>query len=177
MIALPVAVLAAWLALGNRRASPHEPTTAAKRWYEIGTGALRDGAYYQASKALERAVELDSGFTLAHARLAEAYTEIDNIDRAKEELLLAASLVPDRTSLPEADAMYLDAIMGTVRRDFTQAIDQYRRIVEQAGDSDKASAQVDLGRAFEKNDNLDKAIGSYQEATKLNSQSAAAFLR
>ena len=177
VIALPVALLAAWLALGNRRASPHEPTTAAKGWYEIGTGALRDGAYYQASKALERAVELDSGFTLAHARLAEAYTEIDNIDKAKEELLLAASLVPDRTSLPQADAMYLDAIMGTVRRDFTQAIDQYRKIVEQAADSDKASAQVDLGRAFEKNDNLDKAIESYQQATKLNSQSAAAFLR
>ena len=46
--------------------------TAGKRWYEMGTNALRDGAYYQASKALEQAVAIDDKFALAHARLAEA---------------------------------------------------------------------------------------------------------
>ncbi len=160
-----IAFVAAWLALHPRHSAPHQPLPDAKHWYEIGTNALRDGAYYQASKALRRAVELDDKFALAHARLAEAYAEIDYTDKAAEELLFATSLVPDH------------AIMATVRRDFAGAIEHYRTITEQAADSDKPTAYVDLGRSYEKNENLDKAIESYQEATKRDSQSAAAFLR
>ena len=44
-------------------------------------------------------------------------------------------------------------------------------------ESDKAAAYVDLGRAYEKNEDLDRAIESYVKATQLDPQSAAAFLR
>ena len=43
--------------------------------------------------------------------------------------------------------------------------------------AEKAYALVDLGRAFEKNEQLDKAIESHQEASKLDPHYAAAFLR
>jgi tetratricopeptide (TPR) repeat protein len=94
-----------------------------------------------------------------------------------EELLLAMSLVPNRSALTTQDADYLDAIAATVRRDFPAAIGSYEKIASQASTAEKSNAYLDLGRAFEKNENLDKAIQFYTEATKADPQSAAAFLR
>jgi len=62
-------------------------SAAALPWYERGTDALRNGAYYQASKAFEEAIGIDNRFALAHARLAQAWTELDYTDKAKDELL------------------------------------------------------------------------------------------
>ena len=102
---------------------------------------------------------------------------MDYSDKAKEELLRAMALVSDRSSLPAVDGMYIDAIAATVRRDFAAAIGYYSDIAEQAPDSEKSRAYVDLGRSYEKNDNLETAIKYYDDAAKADPQSAAAFLR
>jgi serine/threonine protein kinase/lipopolysaccharide biosynthesis regulator YciM len=172
-----VVIVAIAAALFIRPARSPEPSPEAKRWYEVATEAIQSGAYYQASKALEQAIALDDKSALIHARLAEAYVEMDYIDKAKDELLIATSLAPDRSSLSPMDALYLDAIGATVRRDFPQAIESYRKIVEQAPGSYKAHAYLDLGRAYEKNEELGKAVESYGEAAGRGPESAAAFLR
>ncbi|HEV8487454.1 MAG TPA: tetratricopeptide repeat protein [Blastocatellia bacterium] len=172
-----VVVLAILLPPRFWHAGPHQPLAEAKGWYERGAAALRDGAYYQASKMLEKSVELDDKFALAHARLAEAYTEIDYTDRAKDEVMRAGYLVPDRAVLSEEDANYLSAITATVMRDSTTAVEHYRKISELATDQEKPSVYVDLGRSYEKNEDLDKAMESYQEAIRRDPQSGAAFLR
>ena len=41
----------------------------------------------------------------------------------------------------------------------------------------RSAAYVDLGRAYEKNEDLDRAIEAYVKASQLDPQSAAAFLR
>ena len=46
----------------------HRPPSTAVRWYDEGTRALRDGTSFTAMNALERAVQLDPEFSLAHAR-------------------------------------------------------------------------------------------------------------
>ena len=176
-IALLVVTLAIWSMPYLWPSTRLQPNSEAKRWYEIGTTAIRDGTYYQASKALQRAVELDNRFVLAHARLAEAYAEIDDTDRARDELLTATSLVRDRSALEQTDARYLDAIEATVRRDFAAAVEYYRQIAGQASDSEKAGAYLDLGRSYEKNENPGKAIENYTEATKRDPQLSAAYLR
>ncbi|MEP7270385.1 MAG: tetratricopeptide repeat protein [Acidobacteriota bacterium] len=176
-IAAVIAILGIWLAARAFLTSRGEPPAEAKLWYDRGTTAIREGAYYQASKALERSVELSRNFGLAHARLADAYAEIDQTDKAREELLLAISLVGGGPSLSSADATYLDAISGTLRRDFASAIQSYSRIADQAPASEKAAAYVDLGRAYEKNETIDKAIEYYGKATRQDPQSAAGFLR
>lgn len=176
-VALPIVVLGAWLALHNLRSSPNQPTPAARDWYEKGANGLREGAYYQASKALQYALGLDKNFALAHARLAEAYAELDYTVKAKDELLIAQSLVPDRAALSPLEAGYLKAISGVVTRDFTTAIETYREMVEQSADAEKPGLLLDLGRSYEKNENLEQAIATYQEVTRRDSQSAAAFLR
>lgn len=157
------------------RSAMHQPSPEAKRWVEIGLGALRDGAFYQASKALEQAIAADGDYVLARARLAEAYVELDFIEKAKDELLRVSAA--DRSSLPQMDQLYLDAVIATATNNFAKSIDYYRQIVEETSDQEKAFVMVDLARAYEKNQDLDKAIASYQEAIKLNSQYATAYLR
>ncbi len=172
----PLVIVGMWGVLRIWHPSPYEPSPEAKTWYDQGLDAMRAGTYYQASKRLERSIELDDRYALAHARLAETYLEINNTEKAKEELLRAVSLAPNRSALASADALYLDAVGATVTREFAGAINYYRKILDQAPNSDEANAYVDLGRAYEKNENLDKATECYLEATKRDAQSPAGFL-
>ncbi|MGB7923869.1 MAG: tetratricopeptide repeat protein, partial [Pyrinomonadaceae bacterium] len=157
------------------RQRPHVPSEEARRWYDVGTNALRDSAYYQASKALEQAIAKDDRFALAHARLAEAFTELDYTDRAKDELLRITALVPDLSVLPQLDRLYLDAIRATVARDFALAVAKYAEIARLT--PNPPQVYVDLGRAYENNNDLKKAIESYLEATNRDAQYPTAFLR
>jgi tetratricopeptide (TPR) repeat protein len=147
------------------------------QWYERGTAALRDGTYYKASKALESAIQFDDKFALAHARLAEAWSELDYGDKANREILRARSLAGDLSPLPPLDAHYLQAITHVVLRELGDAINSYRKIAEQAPNGEKSHAYVDLGRAYENNDETEKAMESYAQAARLATQDPAAFLR
>jgi tetratricopeptide (TPR) repeat protein len=174
--AVAAALLAVWFAPGLLRGGRHVPPPEAVVWYERGTSAIRDGAYFQAGKALERALAIDTSFALAHVRRSEAYAEVELTDRAREELLQGMALLPDRSNLSETESMYVDAVTATLSRNFRTAIETYSKIADAARDSEKSAAYVDLGRAYEKDENLDRAIASYVRATQLDPQSAAGFL-
>lgn len=172
-LVLLIGFAAWWLSL----ATPYEPKPEAKRLYDLAVNALREGAYFKSSKILQQAVAEDDRFALAHARLAEAWMELDYSDKSKDALIRAKDLVPNTSVLPEADALRLNAISATVSRDFPAAVEIYRQLAASVPETEKAYALVDLGRAYEKNEKLDKAIESYQEATKRNVSYAAAYLR
>jgi serine/threonine protein kinase/Tfp pilus assembly protein PilF len=172
VLAVIILGLGLWYFLHAR---PHQPSAEAQRLYETGTNALRAGSYFQASKALELATRADDQFALAHARLAEALMELDYFDKAKDEILRASELTPNRSVLARVDNLYLDALTATVRRNFAGAADAYSQIAKVNPAS--AGVHVDLGRAYEKNNQADKAIESYLEATKRDSQIVSAFLR
>src|SRR5258708_3050141 len=95
----------------------------------------------------------DSNFALAHARLAEAFTELGYFDKATAEIA-QANLLVDRSALRRIDALYLRAINANVSRDFNGAVENYREMVQQAQDADKPHIYVDLGRAYEKTEDL-----------------------
>ena len=175
IVAIVLSGGAVWAAIHWWPHSLHQPTAAAKEWYDKGTDALRNGAYYQASKVLEQAVKADDQFALAHARLAEAWSELDSSEKAKDELLRASKLVPDRAALVPIDGLYLDAITASVTRDFASAIKAYSEIARNLPND--AQAYVDLGRAYEQNGDLDKALENYRKAISLNSNYATAYLR
>lgn len=164
-----------WWALTRPR--PHQPAPEAQRLYGLAVDALREGAFFKSSKILQQAVQEDDRFALAHARLAEAWTELDFSDKAKDELIRAGDLVPNRSVLPQLDALRFQAITDTVKRDFGKAVEDYRTLAGSVPEAEKAYALVDLGRAYEKNEQPAKAIESYQEAVNRNSRYAAAFLR
>ncbi len=155
---------------------PYQPAPDALRWYREGVTALRDGTYYKASKALEQAVERDQRFTMAHARLAEAWLELDYADRAKEEMLRAAP--PGATPrLTSTDHLYMQALGLTLTGDYAAAVEKNRDIVRRTPDGEKADAYVDLGRALEKNERPKEALAAYKEATRREVQYPAAWLR
>lgn len=174
---MALVILGSWSAFRIWRSVPYEASSEARTWYDRGVNHMHSGTYYQASKELEQAILADDGFALAHARLAAAYVEIDNTDKAMEELVHALSLVSNRSVLTSQDAAYLDAVAATVRREFPKAIDYYRKLAGEAPDQEKANAYVDLARAYERNDDVDKAQEYYLEATKKDPLSGAAFLR
>src|SRR5262245_48685639 len=159
------------------RPSAYQPSPAAARWYDMGIQSMRDGDYYQASQRLKMAVDADGNYVLARARLAESLTELDYNDSAQTQLTEVYLAVRDRSALPEAEALYLEAILNVVARKFPEAIKNYGRLASLAPDKDEAYAHFDLGRAYEKNDETDKAIEEFSTVTRLDPQSAAAHLR
>src|SRR5947207_1740009 len=157
------------------RARPHQPTPEAQRLYDTGANALRAGLFFQASKAFEQATKVDDQFVLAHARLAEACVELDCLDKAKDEMLRVSQLTPDRSVFTALESSYLDAVIFTVRRDFNRAIEAYSEVARR--EPNQSAVYVDLGRAYEKNNESGKAIESYIKATNYDQQNAVAYLR
>ena len=175
LIALLAISAVVWIGIYLFKAKPHQPLPDAQSWYNKGDDALREGAYYRASKALEQATSVDDQYALAHARLAEAWMELDYADKAKTELLKASSLVPDRSILPNAERHYMDAISATATRNYAAAVAAYREIARLT--PERPQVYVDLGRALEKSDQIDEAIKNYLEATNRDPQYATAYLR
>ncbi|HKO44475.1 MAG TPA: tetratricopeptide repeat protein [Pyrinomonadaceae bacterium] len=167
--------LLVWVVYQWWKPAPYRPSPEVLDFYNRGVEALRNGAFLQASKAFEEAIANDKNFPLAHARAAEAYMELDYADKAQNAMLNAEALVGDRSHLAQSDSLYLSAINATVRRDFPAAIAAYEELGKL--DPNEPRVYVDLGRAYEKNDELPKAVESYVQATQGTPQYASAFLR
>lgn len=173
--AILLSSLAVWAVFKLWRPAPYRPSAVAQKWYDGGTEALRNGAYFAAAKSLEQAVNTDPNFALAHARLAEAYSELEFTDKANSELSSVYKLVPDRSRLPRDEAAYLEAVNATVSREFSTAIDKYLEITSLTPKD--SQVYVDLGRAYQKNDQNDKALENYLKAISLNGEYGTAHLR
>jgi tetratricopeptide (TPR) repeat protein len=151
------------------------PPTEAKRWYERGLAALREGTYLQAINAFKMAVEHDRKFLLAHARMAEAWQELDYTGPAQTEMLEAS--VPEQESvLPDLDRKYVEAVRTTLTQDFSGAVEKYKNILNSLPDEQRAYGYVDLGRAYEKTGDLKAAVKAYEQAANLSPENPAPFM-
>lgn len=175
IIAVLALVLVAAALLWWQRPVPYKPLPVALDWYSKGIDALRNGEFLQAGKALQEAIKADSKFAMAHARLAEAWFELDYADKAINETLTVQRLVPNRSELPQVDALYLDAISATATRDFPGAIKAYSDIVRLS--PNEPQLYVDMGRAYEKNDDVKLAIENYETAITGAPQNPTLYLR
>ncbi|MDX6695849.1 MAG: eukaryotic-like serine/threonine-protein kinase [Blastocatellia bacterium] len=175
VIALVVGVLLIWAVAKLLQPGPHEPPPGAVAAYQKGLSDLHDGAYHKAFLNFTRATKEDDKYIMAHARLAETEMELGYADRAKDDLLHVSSLVPDQSELPQLDALYFNAISGIVSNDLPRAITAYTAIARIA--PDQPQAYFDLGRAYERNEEREKALENYREATRLDAQYALAILR
>jgi hypothetical protein len=171
-------VLAATAALGGVWfLGRHRPPAEAVRWYDEGTRALRDGTSFTAMKAFEQAVKLDGDFALAHARLAEAATELDYMDKAQSEMLRASPPAYQSYFLSAEEKLRLQAVYFTLVRDFPHAAAAYKDLAEKVGRAERPAVLVDLGRAYESGGKFPEALASYSESAQRDGQFAAAFLR
>jgi serine/threonine protein kinase/tetratricopeptide (TPR) repeat protein len=175
VLAIIASGLGIWAMLTWWKPAPYKPSEQVADWYDRGSDALRNGAFLQAKNMLQEAVNIDDNFALGHARLADALVELDYTDQAKDELLKVSTLVPDRSLLPRYDALYLEAVTATVTRNFPAAIKAYDELARLS--PGEARVYVDLGRAYEKNDQTDKAVENYVKASTIDPQNVAAYQR
>ncbi|HEX8502379.1 MAG TPA: protein kinase [Pyrinomonadaceae bacterium] len=164
-----------WAVWYWQRPPVYKPGPEAARLYGQGVDAMREGSYYKASDLFRQAVQREEKFALAHARLAEALMEMDSLDLALAEMMNVTRLAPDFKVYPRADALYLEALHATLNREYAAAAESYRKII--ALDPGSPQAHLDLGRAYEKDNQTQKAVQSYTEATSKDNSYAAAFLR
>jgi len=167
--------LSVWLWSKWRAPSTYLPSPRAKRFYEEGLNALRDGAYYKASKVFEEVISIDGDYAIPHARLAEAWMELDYTDKANYELRRAYTLAPAR--MASVNQLYLQALNLTIDHNFAAAVEKYRAILEQTPEAEKAYAYLDLGHAHERNENIEQAMSNYAQAKQNDPLYAAASLR
>ena len=165
---LTIATAAFWL---RPSAGPPQGPPDAEYWYRRGTDALREGAYYTATKALGKAVEIFPEHVLAYARLAEAHAELDDHRLAQENLLRVQ--LPARLSKEER--LRIEAIKALVTRDLEAAIAGYAELAQLR--SDDAGAWLDLGRAQEAAGLRNDARTSYARAVQNDPEYAPAYVR
>ena len=156
------------------------PKPEAVKLFDNGIEALREGTYYKASKMFEDALGIDKDFAKARAGLAEAWMELDYFGRAQSEMLKVNEIQSKKQTFVSGfynndDSLYIDAINATVRRDFPAAIEIYHKIADR--DPSEPYVYLDLGRAYEKNEEIDKAIENFEKSVNLNGQYGAGFLR
>ena len=158
------------------RPRPLPPVPAdSQQWYERGTDAIRDGAYFQAVQMLEQATKAFPDHALAYARLAEAQAELDNETAAKDALVRLSNVVPNESRLPEIERLRLQAARALVLRDMDSAASLYRRLVDLV--PDKSRAWLDVGRVQEAAGLTTDARESYTNAVAQDGTYAAAYLR
>jgi serine/threonine protein kinase len=175
--ALAISLLSLFLTGKLLRGRGRQPSPEARAWYEKGMDALHDGSYYTAMKRFEESVRTDGEFPLAHARLAESFAELDNVERANSEILIANRLVQNTSGLSALESLYLDAITSVVKRNFDGAVRSYGEVIRNISGGEATTALIDLGRAYEKNEQTTQAIESYGKAVQLDPNAAAALLR
>src|SRR5258706_5447048 len=152
------------------------PKPDAARWYQQGLEALRDGTYYSATRAFEKLTEADPDFPLGHARLAEAWIQLDSPEKAQHELLLAKRGSGGWRRRSAAVERTVAAIEDLVLRDFRAAAGNYRRLLEVTPSESQAGVWLDLGRAHERAGDYAAAIESYSLAIQRDPTHAAPWL-
>ena len=152
----------------------YRPDSEAERWYRAGIDALHEASYLKATRSLEKATEHDSRFAMAHARLAEAWSNLDFDGAAEREMLLASA---GQNRLAPLDHMYLDAIRATLTRDFRSALELYKQIPDRLPRNEKSSGYVDLGMAYERAGDPRAALDQYLKSSSLNPENPACWLR
>jgi tetratricopeptide (TPR) repeat protein len=166
--------VAGWLGWREWTGARRRPSPEAKIFYRKGLEDISAGAYFAATKALEETVKLAPHFALARARLAEAWVELEMPEKAQEQMLLARR--EDNSWAAERERLQIEAIDLTITREYAAAAVKYESMAKFDSDGSAAVA-LDLGRAYEKSMQPDKAVFAYHRAAEGPEHNPAAWLR
>jgi tetratricopeptide (TPR) repeat protein len=150
------------------------PPAEAERLYRVGTEDLHGAAYFAATKALQQAIRLAPGFSLAHARLAEAFMELEDFDNAGREMLLARR--EDVSGLSGNERLQLDAIELSITREFPASAAKYEQMLK-TSESEKGEIYLEMGNTYDKAAKQPEALQNYQLAVHNSPNNPACWLR
>jgi tetratricopeptide (TPR) repeat protein len=166
-------LLAGWFGWMRWQEWSAQPSAEAMKLYRSGTDDVHAAAYFAATKALEHAVRLAPHYSLAHARLADAWMELELPEKSGVEMLRARR--EGTVGLSSFDRLQIDAIDSSITRDFAAAAAKYQQMLRIAGQR-KADVYLDLGRTYERAEQIPKALESYVAASEAAPSNPAAWL-
>jgi tetratricopeptide (TPR) repeat protein len=154
----------------------HRVPEVAQRFYREATEAFRNGSYLTATRQLQVALNADHDFVLAHARLADAFNELDMTGEAQREAnQIKEELV---SQLSSAEQTYINAVRETIRPDLDGALKDYQTLLAAADSArERSGALVDLARTEERAGKIADAMRHCAQAIGLDSYSPAPYLR
>jgi tetratricopeptide (TPR) repeat protein len=156
----------------------YPPTPTAKMWYDKGTEALNNGEPFKAKTYFEEAINSDEVFAMAYARHAETLFELGNIEEARTEIAKARDTLKNSGYfLLNENSIRFQAISDTLLSEHADAIKNYQKIASYASDTEKGQAFLDLGMAFDRNEDLAKAIENYNKALTYDPNLYSAYVR
>jgi tetratricopeptide (TPR) repeat protein len=170
---IPLAAILWGTYVGIRKSFEPQLNPEAQRWYEDGVTALHEGTYVTAVARLKQASDIDPGFPMIHARLAEAWEDLDFLTDAQRELLLA---MHEEWRLPSLDRLLLDAIRDTIAEDYKDGVVTYARLLRKLPQRQQSAADVDLGMAYERSGDIALALALYSKAAALDPSSPAPYM-
>jgi tetratricopeptide (TPR) repeat protein len=137
----------------------------AVQYFSIGKERLYAGNPQEAINFLDKALELDSEFAMAHEYLGVAYQHIGNPVRAREHLSEATRLV-EHVSEGEKRKILGDYFL--LIRDYDQAIAELQ-VLARLHPQD-AAAHLNLGQCYLGNFDFEQALAETEEAVRLDPQ-------
>ncbi|UCE20024.1 MAG: tetratricopeptide repeat protein [Gemmatimonadota bacterium] len=135
----------------------------AYRFFAEGLELLYKVFYKEAAERFERAVEIDTTFATAYARLASAYSGLGRSDDTRRVVRKAVALADRVTERERYNIMALDA---SVQGDTKKIIETYERMV-QVFPKDK-EARYRLGSVYYALSRFDEAIAQFEEALSID---------
>lgn len=159
-------------AYAGRPPSSRPRTLIAAADFEEGINALAMGEYGRALSALERLVDQDPEFALAHAQMGRIYGTLGYDAEALEHSENAAMLVTQET--PTVDAYSIEANLAERRYEFSTAEQKYLELIQlYPGDPTWYGA---LGALYQGQDRHQDAIRTYLQAIDADPHYTQAYL-
>ena len=140
----------------------------AYRLYTEGVGYHERYQEEEAIPLLERAVELDPDFAMALAKLSVVHGNLGDADKAKE---YAGRAMDNLDRLSDRERFYVEGRFYSLEPQTTgEAVDAYKKVVDRY--PDHTAARHNLAAELMKLDELDEAIGHYEELMKVQARRA-----
>lgn len=136
----------------------------AYQYYSLGVQKARAFDNAEAVRLLEKAVELDSNFAMAHARIGYAYAVTGFMPEMGRPYLERASRLSARLS--EQDRLDVDAWHAIARRDYPVAVRLFQQIVAQYPNEPEGYAR--LGYLLLCQEHFDEAVSVLKRGLEID---------
>ena len=178
-VAVAAAGLLAVAAIGgsvwNRE---YSPSNGAAALYRSAQNAAAAGAPFRATELLEQAVQRDPDYVSAHSLLAVEYAELDQLDKAREQMLGASLARERRWRLGPIERQLQEASRAEVVHDLKLAAELYGKAAESFSDpATRSFATLSQVRVLERAARTGDALRVVERLVKRQPSDLAAKVR
>lgn len=168
LVRLTSALVAVALACAGAAACSEDQGVRKRNYLESGNRYFEGGRYREAVVEYRNALEVDSSFGPAHARLAETYERLGNSADAFVEYVRAADTLPDDLLIQLKAGNYLLAA-----RRIEEALAKADAVI--AREPGNVDAHILRGNALGGLDDFDNALKSIEEAIRIDPSRGATY--